>query len=85
MPPWLASTLLIVGGSALLAWLARKVDPDPRLAKIVLWSYGVRVVLTLCLFFISFWRLPILRSIRRCHRTAISSAAVMPGLRTAAS
>ena len=64
MPPWLASTLLIVGGSALLAWLARKMDPDPRLAKIVLWSYGVRVVLTLCLFFISFWRLPILRSLQ---------------------
>ncbi|MBI3320108.1 MAG: tetratricopeptide repeat protein, partial [Candidatus Omnitrophica bacterium] len=56
--------VLSVLGYRLLGWMARRATPDPRLRQIVLLSYGIRVGLGVCLFAISYWRWPFLRSLQ---------------------
>ncbi len=67
-PHWCPSAtwvLCIAVGSLSLAWLCRRLTEDPMLGRIVLASYGVRVLVTLFLFAVSAWRLPVLQGLQR--------------------
>lgn len=56
--------LLIAGGFVSLLILSARIASDVRLQLIVLGSYGMRVILSLALYFISVWQIPIFSSIQ---------------------
>ena len=63
--PSLTWGLLIMSGILSLILLGRRVEKDPILARLIAASFLVRVFLTLALFTISAWHLPILESLQR--------------------
>lgn len=64
MPTWVVASLLVVGGMLVVIRLARGVARDPFLVKVLAGAFGLRVVLTLLLFCVSFFRLPLMPSLQ---------------------
>ncbi len=64
MPTWFTASFIILTGGLLLRLLTRRIDPSPTLQRVLLSSYALRVLLTLTLFYVSFWQLPLLRSLQ---------------------
>jgi hypothetical protein len=64
---WPAATwaACIIAGAATLTWLCRRVSDDPWLLRLALASYALRTALTLALFLISYFGLPIFENVQR--------------------
>ena len=60
-PADLTTGMLIVAFGTSVYWLSRRVTDDPVLIRLVWWSWFVKTVLAISLFYISYWSLPIFR------------------------
>jgi len=63
--PWLAAFILI--GGVCLWGLASRLTQDRLASRLLLWAYGVRVVLALILFAASLWHWPFLKSMQTAY------------------
>jgi hypothetical protein len=55
---------LLASAAALLLACARWADKDPRLARLILLTFGIRALLAISLYVISYWHLPVMPSLQ---------------------